>query len=144
MIDPAHWLWRLGATDWIAAAQTELVSARDKLANRRAAVVHCRRGGGMALNAVLVVWGTTEGDAESATTRWGRSYVDHLGALAGGDALLLPHDAIAWAAAILAMPTTATEVSTIGRGPNAAVRVLVDQTAVLVDACARVASAAAV
>lgn len=139
MIDPTHWLWRLDAAEWIAAARSELVGAQDKLGNRRAAVVHCRRGAGMALNAVLVAWARTDGDDDGATTRWGRSYVDHLDALAAGDRLSLPEDAVALAAEILAVPTTGREVATIGRGPNAAVRRLVEQTAALVDACARAA-----
>lgn len=140
MIDPTHWLWRLRATEWISAARAELTSAREKVAQRRAAVVHCRRGAGMALNGVLVAWADGQGDADAATTRWGRSYVDHLQALAKGDPLLLPPEAVGWAAAILATPTTATEVTTIRRGPNAAVLQLVEQTTVLVDACAHVAT----
>lgn len=142
MIDPTHWLWRLDAADWIAAARTELAAAHERIGNRRAAVVHCRRAAGMALNAVLVAWAAGDGDDEGATTRWGRSYVDHLEALAAGDRLSLPEPAVALAAEILAVPTTQVEVATIGRGPNAALHRLLAQTTVLVDACARAAGGA--
>jgi len=73
--DPGHWLHRLDAAEWLAAAATELGHAQDKLSHRsvRGGVTHARRAAGMAWNAVLV---TTPDD------RYGRSYMDHVVALA--------------------------------------------------------------
>ena len=73
--DPGHWLHRLDAAEWLAAAATELAHAEEKLSHRsvRAGVTHARRAAGMAWNAVLV---TTPDE------RYGRSYMDHVVALA--------------------------------------------------------------
>ncbi|HVT10005.1 MAG TPA: hypothetical protein VHO67_21235 [Polyangia bacterium] len=72
--DPAHWLHRLTAAEWLAAAATELAHA-EAAAERRAsrvALTHARRSAGMAWNAVLV------GHPDE---RAGRSYMDHVVAL---------------------------------------------------------------
>jgi hypothetical protein len=77
--DPSHWLHRLTADEWLAAADTELRHCEEALARRavRPGVTHARRAAGMGLNAMLAV-------AEDA--RFGRSYMDHVVALAtGGD-----------------------------------------------------------
>ena len=79
--DPGHWLHRLDAGEWLAAAATELAHCEDKLFHRavRPGVTHARRAAGMALNAVLV---------NAPDDRYGRSYMDHvvaLAQLAGGD-----------------------------------------------------------
>ncbi len=79
--DPQHWLWRLDARAWCQAAARELESGDARVASRRTAVTHARRAAGMALNGVLVALGG-QLDRMSCETRWGRSYIDHLRALA--------------------------------------------------------------
>ena len=73
--DPGHWLYRLDAAEWLAAAATELAHAEEKLSHRavRPGVTHARRAAGMAWNAVLVA---------APDERYGRSYMDHVVALA--------------------------------------------------------------
>jgi hypothetical protein len=73
--DPGHWLHRLDAGEWLAAAATELAYCEDKLSHRavRAGVTHARRAAGMAWNAVLV---------KAPDERYGRSYMEHVVALA--------------------------------------------------------------
>jgi len=83
--DPAHWLHRLTAAEWLAAADNELALAEAALARRafRPGVTHARRAAGMAWNAVLVA-------TPDADDRYGRSYMDHVHALA--DAPDLPDE----------------------------------------------------
>jgi hypothetical protein len=81
--DPSHWLHRLTPAEWLAAAETELEHAAAALARRavRPGVTHARRAAGMAWNAVLAA----EADAaagEALVARFGRSYMDHVAALA--------------------------------------------------------------
>ncbi len=73
--DPSHWLHRLSAAEWIAAADTELGHAGEALGRRavRPGVTHARRAAGMACNALLVA---------DDHARWGRSYMEHVVALA--------------------------------------------------------------
>ena len=73
--DPGHWLHRLDAGEWLAAAATELAHCEEKLSRRavRPGVTHARRAAGMAWNAVLV---------NAPDERYGRSYMDHVVALA--------------------------------------------------------------
>lgn len=80
--DTEHWLWRLDAPAWIAAARTELALARQHEGNRRRAVTHARRGAGMALNGVLVAMAGRGWDPKACEVLWGRSYIDHLRRLA--------------------------------------------------------------
>jgi hypothetical protein len=74
-LDPTHWLYRLSAADWLAAATNELASAEAAFTRHgfRTGVTHCRRSAGMALNAVL--W-------QGERPAWGRSYMEHVTALA--------------------------------------------------------------
>ena len=69
--DPGHWLHRLDAAEWLAAAATELSHAEEKLTQRavRPGVTHARRAAGMAWNAVLV---------KAPDERYGRSYMEHV------------------------------------------------------------------
>jgi hypothetical protein len=69
------WLHRLGFAEWMAAALGELERAYAELHARhhREGLTHARRAAGMGLNALLCV----EFDAG-----YGRSYAEHLGALA--------------------------------------------------------------
>jgi HEPN domain-containing protein len=80
--DPAHWLHRLTAAEWLAAAETELAHAEAALARRaaRPGVTHARRAAGMAWNAVLI---------GAPNDRAGRSYMEHVVALADDAALPL-------------------------------------------------------
>jgi len=73
--DPGHWLYRLDAAEWLAAAETELAHAEEKLSHRsvRPGVTHARRAAGMAWNAALVT---------AFDERYGRSYMEHVVALA--------------------------------------------------------------
>ncbi|HEV3193620.1 MAG TPA: hypothetical protein VGY54_24110 [Polyangiaceae bacterium] len=73
--DPSDWLRRLSPDEWIRAALSEL--ARAEMAwqkgQLRAGAAGVNRAAGMALNAVLIV---------EPARRWGRTYVEHLEALA--------------------------------------------------------------
>jgi len=74
-VDPDHWLYRLSPTDWLKAAEVELARASEALVKKshRAGLTGARRAAGMALNAVLAV---------ALDDSYGRSYMDHLKALA--------------------------------------------------------------
>jgi HEPN domain-containing protein len=76
--DPAHWLLRYSPDEWIHAALGELARARQawEQGNGRAGAVGVKRAAGMALNAALIV--RPEHD-------WGRTYVEHLSALAADE-----------------------------------------------------------
>jgi hypothetical protein len=73
--DPTHWLFRLTPAEWLAAAAAELEQARAALERRavRPGVTHARRAAGMAWNAALVL---------APDERYGRSYMEHVVALA--------------------------------------------------------------
>jgi hypothetical protein len=78
--DPTHWLYRLTTEEWLTAAETELQHCADSLRRRafRAGITHARRAAGMAWNAVLL---------ETPDDRMGRSYMDHVKALANDEHL---------------------------------------------------------
>jgi len=108
--DLGHWLHRLDAAEWLAAAATELAHARDKLSHRsvRPGVTHARRAAGMAWNAVLV---TTPDE------RYGRSYMEHVIALADtpeSDATI-PADVRAAARLLRETPPAPPALITIGK-----------------------------
>src|SRR5690242_21015789 len=108
--DPGHWLHRLDAGEWLAAAATELAHAEEKLAHRsvRPGLTHARRAAGMAWNAVLVT---------APDERYGRSYMEHVVALAqtpDGDAAIPA--AVRDAARLLRdTPPTPARLITIGK-----------------------------
>jgi hypothetical protein len=81
--DPSHWLRRLTPAEWLAAADSELEHAADKLAARafRPGVTHARRAAGMAWNAVLAA-APDDAAEEALVARFGRSYMEHVVALA--------------------------------------------------------------
>jgi hypothetical protein len=83
--DPSHWLHRLTAVEWLEAATTELEHAATTLARRafRPGVTHARRAAGMAWNAVLAA--APAADADALIARYGRSYMEHVAALASAD-----------------------------------------------------------
>ena len=118
--DPTHWLHRFDADEWLRAATNELSRAEDALAHKqqRPGVAGARRAAGMAWNAVLVV-------AEDQS--YGRSYMEHLHALARDERV--PEPVRAAALALVSAPL-ATNVVPLGRGDTRladAARVIVDE-----------------
>lgn len=118
--DPSHWLYRLSADEWLAAAETELQHCADALGRRsfRPGVTHARRAAGMAWNAALV--GTYD-------DRYGRSYMEHVVALA--KAAQVPDDVRRAAERLRDTPPAAPVLVTLGKpdlAPLEAARVLVD------------------
>jgi HEPN domain-containing protein len=104
--DPAHWLNRLTAEEWLAAAATELAQAEAALARRaaRPGVTHARRAAGMAWNAVLVV---------HPDERAGRSYMEHVVALSGDPTL--PDEVRTAAQRLRDTPARQPELVTLGK-----------------------------
>jgi HEPN domain-containing protein len=118
--DPSHWLHRLDAGEWLRAATNELARAEEALLHKqqRPGVAGARRAAGMAWNAVLV-----GGEDE----RYGRSYMDHLHALAGDESVAEP---VRTAARALVAAPLATNVIPLGRGDTTMVahaRVIVEE-----------------
>lgn len=118
--DPTHWLYRLSATEWLAAAEAELRHSADTLRRRafRPGVTHARRAVGMAWNAVLV---------ESFEARYGRSYMEHVAELAKDPRA--PEDARRAAQYLRDTPPAPPELVTIGKpdlGPFEAAQILVE------------------
>ena len=104
--DPTHWLYRLSAPQWLSAAETELVHCQEALARRavRPGITHARRGAGMALNAVL------RGHEDP---RYGRSYMEHVAALA--DDAAVPAPVRAAAQALREMAPVPPQLITLGK-----------------------------
>lgn len=75
--DLEHWLYRYAPREWLRAALGELEQARRAYAarNGRAGLAGCRRAAGVALNGWLA-------SLEAPPEAYGRSYMDHLAALA--------------------------------------------------------------
>jgi hypothetical protein len=111
--DPSHWLHRLTPAEWLAAADTELAHAEEALARRaaRPGVTHARRAAGMAWNAVLAA--ATGDDAEAILARYGRSYMEHVVALAAAEDV--PADVRAAAALLRDTPPAPPELVTLGK-----------------------------
>lgn len=74
--DPSDWLRRLSPDEWIRAGLAELqrAVAAFEAGDARAGVAGVKRAAGMALNGALIV---------EPDERWGRTYVEHVRALAG-------------------------------------------------------------
>ena len=104
--DPAHWLHRLTAEEWLAAAATEIAHAEAALARRahRPGVTHARRAAGMAWNAVL-----TRHPDDSA----GRSYMEHVVALS--KSATVPDEIRAAAQRLRETPARPPSLLTLGR-----------------------------
>jgi HEPN domain-containing protein len=104
--DPAHWLYRLTADEWLAAAATEIAHAEAALTRRapRPGVTHARRAAGMAWNAVL-----TRHPDESA----GRSYMEHVVALSNNASV--PDQIRAAAQRLRETPARQPELVTLGK-----------------------------
>jgi hypothetical protein len=128
--DPSHWLHRLSADEWLQAADNELRRTRVALEQRqhRAGIAGARRAAGMAWNGVLVAQGAAD------DSPYGRSYMDHLRALAADAAESTPlRDA---AARLLSEPLESNLIP-LGRGDTRAA----DAAEIVVaDARRRVAS----
>ncbi len=75
--EPDHWLRKLTPDEWIRAAMAELRRAEAAYAggDGRGGSAGVKRAAGMALNAALIV---------EPDEKWGRSYVEHVKALARG------------------------------------------------------------
>src|SRR4051794_7916478 len=104
--DPTHWLFRLDAGEWLLAADSELAQCQQALARRaaRPGVTHARRAAGMAWNAVLVL---REDD------RYGRSYMEHVVALASENAA--PPEVRAAAQVLREIPPAPPALITLGK-----------------------------
>jgi hypothetical protein len=129
--DPTHWLHRLSAAEWLAAAATELAHCEAALARRatRAGVTHARRAAGMAWNAVLI---------GAPDERYGRSYIEHVVALAQDQtaAGAIPDGVRAAARLLRDTPPRPPELVTIGKPDMAALdaaRAIVDHARAEVD-----------
>jgi hypothetical protein len=107
--DPNHWLHRLDAEEWLRAAENELARAEEALLHKqqRPGVAGARRAAGMAWNAIMVLLD------EQAAERYGRSYMDHLRAVAS-DAD--EQESLRAAAQALLTAPLATNVIPIGKG----------------------------
>ena len=135
--DPSHWLHRLTPAEWLAAADTELAHATEALARRavRPGVTHARRAAGMAWNAVLAAApDAPTGDALVA--RFGRSYMEHVAALAS--ATDAPAEGRAAAALLRDTPPAPPALITLGK-PD--VRALEAARAIIAHARAALPSA---
>jgi hypothetical protein len=126
--DPTHWLHRLTAAEWLAAADKEVGDAEAALARRarRPGITHARRAAGMAWNAVLVA--TPPGD-----DRYGRSYMDHLRVLA--EEAGAPDEVRAAARLLRDSPPAPPELVTLGPpdlGPALAARAILEHARVRV------------
>ncbi len=73
--NPSHWLHRLSPDEWIRTALAEVERAQQAYArgDMRGGAAGVKRAAGMALNGALIV---------EPDERWGRSFVDHVQALA--------------------------------------------------------------
>jgi HEPN domain-containing protein len=105
--DDRRWLTRLSFGDWMRAALNELDQAYAALRGKqhREGLTHARRAAGMGVNAWLVV-------ADDA--RYGRTYTEHLRALAGDSRVA--DEARAAARRLLDAPAR-PELVTLGPGP---------------------------
>lgn len=73
--DASHWLFKLSPDEWIRAGLSDLKRAEEAYGakNARGGLAGAKRAAGMALNGALIV---------EPDDGWGRSYVEHLAALA--------------------------------------------------------------
>jgi hypothetical protein len=116
--DPEHWLYRFTPEEWLRAAVGELAAALEGPGQRKV-VASARRAAGMALNAVL---------AGAPNEAWGRSYMDHLRALAADP--LAPAALREACAALVQAPLDGPRLVALGGGADAsaggAARVVVE------------------
>jgi hypothetical protein len=112
--DPSHWLHRLTPAEWLDAAETEVALALEALGRRavRPGVTHARRAAGMAWNAVLAA-AIDDADADALVARFGRSYMEHVSALAA--ATDVPEDVRAAAQFLRDTPPAPPALITLGK-----------------------------
>ncbi len=136
--DPEHWLFRLSADEWLRAAAADLASGQSKVSSRRAAITYARRAAGMALNGLLVAFGRVTGDVVGATRRWGRSYIDHLRALAAESdpaAMHLPPSAPSACARLLEIPVVPPQgLVQLGAAPHVPAERSLELASMIIDA----------
>jgi hypothetical protein len=116
--DPAHWLHRLAPAEWLDAAATELEQARAALERRaaRPGITHARRAAGMAWNAVLAA--APDDAADALVARFGRSYMEHVVALASAEDV--PAEVRAAASLLRDTPPAPPELIKLGKPDLAA------------------------
>jgi HEPN domain-containing protein len=117
--DPDHWLYRFTVEEWLRAATLELTRAEEALRQKhqRQGVAGARRAAGMAWNAVL---------ATQLDEKYGRSYMEHLKALASDSSV---PEAVNRAAASLLGAPLGSDIVQLGPGDvslAAAARVILD------------------
>jgi len=80
--DSTHWLLRFSPDEWLRAGMRELNVAKESFARHaaRPGLASARRAAGMGWNAVLAL-------EETPDSKFGRSYAEHLVALAEGKQL---------------------------------------------------------
>lgn len=95
--DDYAWLYRFTPREWIRASITELSKARSGAEQRDAKglLAGCRRAAGVAINGMLSL-------ARPPDARYGRTYMEHLAALASDDTA--PDEARAAAEKLLREP----------------------------------------
>jgi hypothetical protein len=105
--DPDHWLYRLTSDEWLRAAEHELVRATSSFQSRqqRGGVAGARRAAGMAWNAVLA-------ETDPPDAAYGRSYMDHLQALAADPTV---PEAVRLAAKVLVEAPLTQQLLALGR-----------------------------
>lgn len=96
--DDYGWLYRFAPREWIRASITELSKARSGAEQRDAKglLAGCRRAAGVAINGMLAL-------SRPPDARYGRTYMEHLAALATDEAA--PAEARAAAEKLLREPT---------------------------------------
>jgi len=141
---PDHWLFRLSADEWLQAAAADLASGRAQVSSRRAAITYARRASGMALNGLLVAFARATGDTLGATQRWGRSYIDHLRALAAESdpaAMHLPSSATSASAGLLKIPVVAAQgLVQLGATPHVPAERSLELASTLIEAATAAAA----
>jgi hypothetical protein len=122
-LDPTHWLFRLAPAEWLAAADTEVAHAAEKLAAHavRPGVTHARRAAGMAWNAFMAKDPSPE-ISDPLIARFGRSYMEHVVALASDDEV--GPELRAAAAVLRDTPPAPPELVTLGKPGHPDLRVL--------------------
>lgn len=86
MQEGRDWLFRFTPMQWVRAGLADLRTAAAAYAkgDKRGGLIGAKRGAGMALNAVIALGET---GIIGAKIGWGRTYLDHLRALANDDSV---------------------------------------------------------
>jgi hypothetical protein len=129
--DPSHWLACRSPAEWVRAGLAELGRAKAAYAahDGRAALTSARRAAGMALNGALLI---------EPAPAWGRTYMEHLGAVAVDASL--PRDVSDAARLLLETPPPGGAVILL-RSPASDERILEAARTVMAHAYARIVRA---